>query len=410
MIARMVLPLLGGSPAVWNTCMVFFQAALLAGYAYAHATTARLGARRQVALHAGLLLLPLLFLPLGIPREWIRSLPAETNPGLWLLGLLFATVGLPFAVVSTTAPLLQRWFSRTGHAAAGDPYFLYGASNLGSMLALLGYPLVVEPNLRLARQSQVWAVGYGALVVLVLACAAVVWHAVPGRPRGVRISRPGPCRPIRDRPGIGPWMRWVALAFIPSSLMLGVTMHLTTDLASIPLLWVIPLALYLLTFILVFARRPVPPHSWMVVAMPMTVVVLSLIMCLQTTQLAFIPVHLLTFFVVAMVCHGEVESSYRPAAEYLTAVYLAMSFGGVLGGIFNALLAPILFDWVAEYPLILVLACLACPVATAPVLARATRDLGRSIWPSRWPSASCWPGWSRGSCPSSDSQADRASV
>ena len=154
MIARMVLPLMGGSPAVWNTCMVFFQAALLAGYAYAHATTAWLGARRQAALHAGILLLPLLFLPLGIPQEWIRSLPAGTNPGPWLLGLLFATVGLPFAVVSTTAPLLQRWFSRTGHPAAGDPYFLYGASNLGSMLALLGYPLVVEPNLRLARAER----------------------------------------------------------------------------------------------------------------------------------------------------------------------------------------------------------------------------------------------------------------
>jgi SAM-dependent methyltransferase len=373
MIGRMVLPLLGGSPAVWNTCMVFFQASLLAGYAYAHALTALLGVRRQVALHAGLLLLPLLFLPLGVSREWVRSLPTGTNPGPWLLWLLIATVGLPFAVVSATAPLLQRWFSRTGHAAAGDPYFLYGASNIGSMLALLGYPFVVEPNLRLARQSEAWSVGYGVLVVLVLACAAVVWRtprAVPEAPGGRTDPAPS------DRPGIGRWFRWTALAFIPSSLMLGVTMYLATDIASIPLLWVIPLALYLLTFILVFARRPILPHSWMVRVMPMAVVLLALTMCLKTTQLVFIPVHLLTFFVVAMVCHGELVR-HRPPARHLTGFYLAMSLGGVLGGIFNALLAPILFDWIAEYPLVLALSCLARPVA-GPV-SRRPRDLALDL-------------------------------
>jgi hypothetical protein len=369
MIARMVLPLLGGSPAVWNTCMVFFQAALLAGYAYAHASTAWLGVRRQVVLHAGLLLLPLFCLPLGVSREWVQSLPAGTDPGLWLLWLLLATVGPPFAVVSATAPLLQRWFSRTGHHTAGDPYFLYGASNVGSMLALLGYPLVVEPKLRLARQSEVWAVGYGVLVVLILACAAVVWRTSQAFPESSD-HRTDPSR--SDRPGIGQWFRWVALAFVPSSLMLGVTMYLTTDLASIPLLWIIPLALYLLTFILVFARRQVLPHAWMVRALPVTVLALALAMCLQLTELVFIPLHLLTFFVVAMVCHGELVR-HRPPARFLTAFYLAMSIGGVLGGIFNALLAPVLFDWVAEYPLMLVLACLACPVA-GPI-ARRPRDL-----------------------------------
>ena len=167
-------------------------------------------------------------------------------------------------------------------------------------------------------------------------------------------------------------MRWVALAFIPSSLMLGVTMYLTTDLAAIPLLWVIPLALYLLTFILVFARRPIPPHSWMVRALPMSIVVLAMTMSLQTTQPMFLPLHLLTFFVVAMVCHGELVR-YRPPAQHLTAFYLAMSVGGVLGGVFNALIAPFLFTWVAEYPLALVLACIAAPVA-APV-ARTPRAL-----------------------------------
>ena len=359
MIAKMVLPLLGGSPAVWNTCMVFFQATLLAGYAYAHASTTWLRARRQAAVHAGLLLLPLFLLPLGISGAWVSSVPTATNPAPWLLGLLLATVGIPFFVVSSTAPLLQRWFAMSGHPTAGDPYFLYGASNVGSMLALLGYPLVVEPSLSLARQSAFWTMGYGMLVMLSLACAWMVWKTSHVDPKAAEllVDFDG-----TGRPGVALWIRWVALAFVPSSLMLGVTMYLTTDLAPIPLLWVIPLALYLLTFILVFARRPIPPHSWMVRALPMAVVVLAQIMCLKTTQSLFIPVHLLTFFAVAMVCHGELVR-HRPPARHLTAFYLAMSLGGVLGGIFNALVAPIAFVWVAEYPLALCLACLALPVA-----------------------------------------------
>ncbi|MEJ7640038.1 MAG: fused MFS/spermidine synthase [Singulisphaera sp.] len=357
MIAKMVLPLLGGSPEVWNTCMVFFQAALLAGYAYAHATTALLGARRQAVLHVGLLLLPFAFLPLRIPAEWLGSPPSGANPSPWLLGLLTVAVGLPFFVVSTTAPLLQRWFSGTGHPAAVDPYFLYGASNIGSMVALLGYPIVVEPNLRFARQSQFWAVGYGVFVVLILACAVTVWRA----PRGVReTADDGDDAARADRPGLGRWSRWVGLAFVPSSLMLGVTTYLTTDIAAIPLLWVIPLAIYLLTFILVFARRPPLPHPWMVRVLPMAIVLLVLIFSLRTQQLIFIPIHLLAFFMVALVCHGEL-ARLRPSARHLTGFYLAMSLGGVLGGIFNALVAPILFDRVAEYPLALVLACLALP-------------------------------------------------
>src|SRR5215210_5404563 len=166
MIAKMVLPLLGGAPAVWNTCMVFFQAALLAGYSYAHATASWLGVRGQAVLHVALLLVPLALLPFGVSEDAARSLGPEANPSLWLLGLLLLTVGLPFFVVSATAPLLQGWFSRTGHPSAADPYFLYAASNLGSMLALLSYPLVLEPTLRLSQQSRLWTAGYAALVVL----------------------------------------------------------------------------------------------------------------------------------------------------------------------------------------------------------------------------------------------------
>ena len=355
MIAKMVLPLLGGSPAVWNTCMVFFQAALLAGYAYAHSATAWLRPRSQAALHAALLFLPLFYLPFAIPEAWASSLPRGSNPSPWLLWLLLATVGLPFFLVSTTAPLLQRWFSTTDHPAAADPYFLYGASNLGSMFALLGYPLVVEPNLRLGRQTEIWAAGYVVLVVLILVCVVIVWRAPPAAPKAS--DEPVDATP-EERPGVRLWLRWIALAFVPSSLMLGVTTYLTTDITPIPLLWVIPLSLYLLTFILVFAKRPPIKHRWMVRALPAIVAVLTVIMCLGGRHAGLIPVHLLAFFVVAMVCHGELVR-LRPRARHLTAFYLAMSVGGVLGGVFNALVAPLVFNWVAEYPLALAFACLA---------------------------------------------------
>lgn len=358
MIAKMILPLLGGSPTVWSTCMVFFQAMLLAGYAYAHAATSWLGVRRQTILHAGLVLLPVLALPFGIPANATRSLSAELNPTGWLFGLLLGVVGLPFFVISTSAPLLQRWFTHTGHPAAADPYFLYGASNLGSMLALLAYPLVIEPNLRLAQQSTVWATGYGLLAALTLACALIVWK------RKERLSEvPGNEPPTQrsDHPRVGQVLHWIALAFIPSSLMLGVTTYLTTDIAAIPLLWVIPLALYLLTFILTFARRPLLSHKWVIRAFPMAAVLLALTMSISTgTQMILIPVHLVSFFLAAMLCHGELVRR-RPGRENLTAFYLAMSFGGVLGGLFNALVSPVVFDRVAEYPLALVLACLVLP-------------------------------------------------
>lgn len=354
MIAKMVLPLLGGAPAVWNTCMVFFQAALLAGYSYAHATATWLGVRRQAILHLVLLMVPLAFLPFGIAEDAAGSLTPATNPNLWLLRLLVTTVGLPFFVVAATAPLLQGWFSRTGHPSAADPYFLYAASNLGSMLALLAYPLLMEPNLRLAQQSALWAAGDGVLVLLTMSCAVAVWRSPGSASAAAVVDDTGAGM---DRPSLRRRLRWVGLAFIPSSLMLGVTNYLSTDIAAIPLLWVIPLALYLLTFILAFARRPPLPHAWMLRALPMAVVLLTLVLCIGGSQLAWIPIHLLTFFVVALVCHGELARD-RPPARDLTGFYLALSVGGVLGGLFNALVAPLVFDRVVEYPLLLVLACL----------------------------------------------------
>ncbi len=359
MIAKMVLPFVGGSPAAWSTCMVFFQAMLLAGYAYAHVSTNWLGEREQTILQAGLSLLPLFVLPFGIPSDAVSSLAPTANPTGWLCGLLLAVVGLPFFVVSISAPLLQRWFAHSGHPSSSDPYFLYGASNLGSMLALLTYPLLVEPNLRLSQQSMAWTVGYGVFVVLLLACALPVWRGQED-PRSMPVASSDPAlaeTPLR----VGEVVRWIALAFIPSSLMLGVTLYLTTDIAAVPLLWVIPLALYLLTFILTFARRQVLPHSWIKKAWPMAAVVLALAMSLSSmTQPIFIPVHLVTFFLAAMVCHGELVR-HRPPRQHLTAFYLALSGGGVLGGLFNALVAPVAFDRIAEYPLALVLACFVLP-------------------------------------------------
>src|SRR2546426_9314061 len=214
MFARMVLPLLGGSPAVWNTCLVFYQAAVLAGYLYAHATTSWLGVRRQAALHVGLVFLPLFFLPIQIPSGWMP--PAAENPTPWLLALLSVAVGLPFFVVSTTSPLVQRWFAGTGHPSAGDPYFLYAASNLGSMLGLLGYPVLLEPRLRLAEQSRLWSGGYLLLLVFTLACAMLLWRspvpalADPPRERSTGLAARRP-------------LRWVLRGLVSPSLMMSVS-------------------------------------------------------------------------------------------------------------------------------------------------------------------------------------------
>jgi hypothetical protein len=354
MFGKMVLPLLGGSPAVWNTCMLFFQAALLGGYLYAHLTTRWLGVRRQATLHLALVLAAGLALPLSVAGA---APPGGGAPVPWLLSLLLGTVGLPFMVLAATSPMLQRWFAESGSPAARNPYWLYAASNLGSLLALLSYPFLLEPRLRIAEQSLAWTVGYAGLALLVAACALLVRHA-PSTGTAVRAPDGVDAAPVslRDRAA------WVALAFLPSSLLLGVTTYLTTDLASAPLLWVLPLALYLLTFTLVFAARPPLPHEWMVRVQPaFLVATIYLLLGSSLTRPAVaVPIHLVGFFVAAMVCHGELARR-RPAPRHLTEFYLWLSVGGVLGGVFNVLVAPALFNHTWEYPLVLVLAVLARP-------------------------------------------------
>jgi hypothetical protein len=378
MFAKFVLPLFGSTPAVWNTSMLFFQTTLLAGYLYAHESTRRVGVRRQAVVHLGVVLLPLLVLPVAVPDGWIP--PADSNPVPWLLGLLAVAVGLPFFVVSTTAPLLQRWLVATDHPAAADPYFLYRASNLGSVLGLLSYPLVVEPSMRLAEQGRLWSAGYGLLVLLVLACAVVVWRSprasadggtgedVVAAPATSSSAVPAVSQGGTDRPTLTRRLRWVGLAFVPSSLMLGVTTMITTDIAPIPLLWALPLSLYLISFILVFApgSRSDRLRRAMVFALPGVVLLISMILLLQVrgplwiSLWVMVPIHLAGFFVVAVVCHGELARD-RPPARWLTEFYLLISLGGALGGVFNALVAPALFDSLAEYPIALVLAALCLP-------------------------------------------------
>jgi hypothetical protein len=460
LIGKLILPRLGGTPQVWNTCVVFFQVALLAGYGYTHSISTYLKTRRQLLVHCVLLLLPFLILlpsgPFNI-SGWVP--PPGANPIPSTLLLLAAVVGVPFFVVATSAPLLQRWFAHTGHSAAKDPYFLYAASNLGSMLALLAYPSIVEPAFSLFDQRWLWTVGYVLLAGLIGGCAYMVWKSpdlpIPeeveppptvatsaqaavkeGPPPGAKTTtavKAGPApgatrktspiqrgpgkgkkgkpvstapKPAAARPGPAPvpapapipyrmsWprrLRWIGLAAVPSSLMLGVTTYMSTDISAIPLFWIIPLALYLLTFILVFMRSPIhwteeistvrypgvrmlaTPHGIMLLIQPLVLGYL-LVQFMRnnwggvSSVIGAATGNCLAFFVTALVCHGELARD-RPPTKYLTEFYLWLSVGGAVGGIFNGLVAPLIFNGhfipgvfgVVEYPLAFVLACMLRP-------------------------------------------------
>lgn len=413
LFTKSVLPALGGSPRVWNTGLVFFQVTLLAGYLYAHWSTRLMSARWQSVVQVTLVAAAVVGLPVLAPEG--LSPPTDALPIPWLLGVFAVGIGLPFFALSSMAPMLQRWFSRLRHRDSGDPYFLYAASNLGSLLALLAFPLVLEPWLPLDRQSAAWGWTYGALGLVVVVAAAHLWLRSPGPSREGALSpserrdaaaEEGPRAPDgadgpdRDRedggrdldvaigggstPADGPvswWRRlaWVALSFVPASLLHGVTSHITTDVAAVPLLWVVPLALYLLTFVLVFSRRNLLPHRWMLRIEPWFLVPLALLF--EVLAGAYGPwgllFHLGAFFVVAMVCHGELARR-RPDPLHLTEFYLWMSAGGALGGIFNAVVAPYLFEWGVEYPLMI-----AAAATLRPALEGSTRVTWRDVaWPA----------------------------
>ncbi|HEY0131910.1 MAG TPA: hypothetical protein VGB57_10945, partial [Allosphingosinicella sp.] len=345
MIARMALPRLGGAPAVWNSAMLVYQGLLLAGYAYAHFLT-RLRPRRQAGLHLALFAVAALWLPIGVSDA---VLPADAVPALWAPWFLASSIGPLFFIVSAQAPLMQRWYALEG--ARGDPYPLYAASNLGSFAGLLSYPLLVEPLLTLEQQSLVWSAGYLLLVMMVVACALTVPAAAVE------------AMPEADGPAPS-WRRllhWVALAAVPSGLMLSTTTHLTTDIVAVPLLWVLPLALYLLSFVIAFAHRRGAANLVVAIA-PLFLLVAGGFAFSGGSDHPFFTatLGLLLLFIIAVALHAEMYRR-RPEPAHLTAFYLAMAVGGVLGGVFCAILAPTLFDWAYEHPLLIVAAAVLVP-------------------------------------------------
>jgi hypothetical protein len=354
MVARMALPLLGGAPAVWNSAMLVYQALLLGGYAYAHAI-GRLAPARQALVHIVLLAVAALWLPIGLIAS---NPPADAEPVIWVPWLLALSIGPLFFAVAAQAPLMQRWF---GIASGGrDPYALYAASNLGSFVGLIGYPLLVEPHLSIAGQSALWSGGYAVLALLVIGCALTL-------PRGAAAAEIGRTPVERSpKPSLSRQFHWIMLAAVPSGLMLSTTTHLTTDIVAMPLLWVIPLALYLLSFSAAFATNRTIADAVTRVA-PLLILVLGGFALLDDHQRPLLRagLSLLLLFAVAVALHTQMYR-LRPAVDRLTGFYLAMSVGGVIGGLLSALLAPILFDWIYEHPLLIVAAALLTPQAAWP--------------------------------------------
>jgi hypothetical protein len=346
--AKMLLPKLGGTSAVWAVSMCFFQAVLLIGYIYAHALDRYVPVRYVPAVHLTLLLSALLALPFGLPAG---TTPPEEASYLWLIGTLAIGVGLPFFAVSANAPLLQAWFARTGHPHAGDPYFLYAASNVGSLLALLSYPFVIEPAFGVGTQSRLWTIGFMVLALLIAVAGTIMLLAANSR------DEMGPGVAELDEPAPITWQQrgvWVWLAFVPSGLLTAYTTHLSTDIASIPLLWVLPLAAYLATFIVVFRTKSLIPHA-LIGSMVAPLVLISVFIQPMPGIASSLPGLLLTFVavVVAMLFNHRELYLRRPEARQLTEFYIWMSAGGVLGGFFCSIVAPQVFNTVVEFYLLL---------------------------------------------------------
>jgi hypothetical protein len=360
MFAKMVLPVLGGSPSVWAVAMFFFQGALLVGYCYAHLLIRTVSLRTSGLIHLALCVIAFLVLPIRLP-EWYGE-PPPGEPALWQLGLFSVAVGLPFVAVAANAPLLQAWFARTGHKQSADPYFLYAASNLGSLIALLGYPFVLEPAFGVRALAGMWTLGFAGFVLAIAACYLIV-RGAPGAgdaPARADVASPDAAPTWGDR------LAWIGLALVPSALLTAFTTHVTTDVASAPLLWVLPLSLYLLTFVLVFRERALIPRG-VLLTLHLLAVAVALIMLAQTRRSDWFltaPIGMTAFFLSALVAHRTLYER-RPAARHLTEFYLYMSLGGALGGLTAALLAPRLFSEVLEYPILLALTMACRPGAFA---------------------------------------------
>jgi len=349
LFTKTLLPLLGGSAAVWNTAMLFFQTLLLLGYAYSHFST-RFSLKKQSLIHMILLGASFAFLPIAL--RGAAEPPVSVMPIGWILRVLTISIGAAYFILACTAPLIQKWLSSTRGSGASDPYFLYATSNIGSFMALLGYPFLMEPLMHLPHQKQLWSLLYLVFAICISVCMILMWKNFQGEQK----SSAHPEEKISTRRKV----KWVFWAFIPSAYLLGVTLYISSEVAAIPLLWVVPLTLYLLSFILVFSQKRILSISFLYWLFPFLIVPLTI--TLAATILLplpmFIPWHLLTFFLICIFLHGQLAED-RPQIQHLTQFYLWLSVGGVLGGIFNVLIAPQIFSRVYEYPIAVTLACLA---------------------------------------------------
>lgn len=348
MAAKIILPWFGGSSSVWSTCLVFFQAVLLLGYLYVHWLHESLAPRRQTLVHIALLLASLSTLPVAADPSWKET--AQAHPTLSVLGVLAFAVGLPYLLLSTTGPLMQAWYAR---AFAGVmPYRLYALSNLASMLALLSYPVLVEPFLALQPQTWAWSAGYALFVA---ACAATAWWSRRQVPAGRETVAAVPAD--IPRPSWRECLLWAGLAMTASTLLLTMTRHLTQDVAPVPFLWVLPLSLYLLSFILCFDAPRYYVRPLFLGALPLAFLGLDRIMDEGLDVPAMIALISAALFVICMVCHGELVRR-KPHPRHLTLFYLMLSIGGALGGMFVGLLAPAVFNAYFEFPIGLFLCAL----------------------------------------------------
>jgi predicted O-methyltransferase YrrM len=345
MFTKMVLPRLGGSPSVWSVAMVAFQTFLFAGYAYAHLVARLLRPAQAAALHLTFLSLVALTLPLGIASGF--TVPPADGVMLWLIGLFAFSIGIPFIALSATAPLLQHWFVATGHPQAKNPYVLYAASNLGSFCGLLAYPFAIEPFFTLRMQTLLWSLGFS---LLALCIGAAAYLAANG---AIVISTPAEgAHPRWQQRAVLP-----LLTAVPAGLCIAVTSFIATDVAAAPFLWMVPLALYLLTFVAVFRDRPWVSHSLVLRLLPyvLTPLAVSVFGSGKAYWFAVILLNLTAFTLISLACHGEAYR-LRPATSRLTEFYLWTSFGGVLGGVFAGIVAPHLFNYTYEYPVLIVAA------------------------------------------------------
>ena len=371
MFTKMVLPKLGGAPSVWSVAMVSFQGFLFIGYVYAHVMARMLTPTLAAIVHLLLLAFVAMTLPLGIAKGF--STPPADGVMLWLVALFAVSIGLPFTALSATAPLLQSWFAATGHTQGRNPYALCAASNLGSFCALLAYPFAVEPFLTLHTQRVVWSIGFSMLALLIAATAFV------GGPKGHNTVQPEVA--LSAPSTIGKRLSWILLTAIPAGLVIAVTSYITMDLAAAPFLWVIPLALYLLTFVAVFRDRPWIPHGLVLRILPYLLgpLVIGILSGANAYWFPVILFNLIAFALIALACHGEAYLR-RPAVDRLSEFYIWTSLGGVLGGVFAGLIAPNLFNNMYEYPLLMIAALLLLPACSPAARVILCAKLGRSLW------------------------------